>query len=169
MDIAEKRFVLRMIPYGVHVVTARDEAGAPVATTAHWVTQTSFAPALVMVALPTEGLAYAAIRATNRFALHMLGKDDAGEAFAFQTRPAVLEGDTLSGWGFAPSRHSALPLLHDAVGVLECTLRAVIEYGDHHPFIAEVSEAHLRLPQQDRPDQMILHMSEMGRTIFYAG
>ncbi len=165
----ERRFVLRMIPYGVHVVTALDAAGSPVATTAHWVTQTSFEPALVMVALPADGLPYAAIRATNRFALHMLGKDDAGEAFAFQTRPAMVEGETLSGWGFAPSRHSGLPLLHDAVGVLECTVRAVIEYGDHHPFIAEVAEAHLRLPQQDRPDQMILHIAEMGRTIFYGG
>ena len=165
----ERRFVLRMIPYGVHVVTALDAAGSPVAATAHWVTQTSFDPALVMVALPAEGAAYAAIRATNRFALHMLGKDDAGEAFAFQTRPAVLEGETLSGWGFAPSRQTGLPLLHDAVGVLECAVRAVIEYGDHHPFIAEVTEAHLRLPQQDRPDQMILHIAEMGRTIFYGG
>ena len=165
----ERRFVLRMIPYGVHVVTALDGNGTPVATTVHWVTQTSFDPALVMVALPAGGAAYNAIRATNRMALHMLGKDDAGEAFAFQTRPAVPEGETLSGWGYAPSRHSGLPLLHDAVGVLECAVRAVIEYGDHHPFIAEVTDVHLRLPPQDRPDQMILHMSDMGRTIFYGG
>jgi flavin reductase (DIM6/NTAB) family NADH-FMN oxidoreductase RutF len=169
MDPAEKRFVLRMIPYGVHVVTAQDSAGTRFASTVHWVTQTSFDPALVMVALPTGSPAYAAIRETNHFALHMLGKDDAGEAFAFQTRPAVLEGQTLSGWGFAPSRHTGLPLLHDAVGVLECSVRAVIEYGDHHPFIAEVAEVHLRLPQHDRPDQMILHLAEMGRTIFYGG
>ena len=165
----ERRFVLRMIPYGVHVVTALDEAGSPVAATAHWITQTSFEPPLVMVALPVDGLAYAAIRATNRFALHMLGKEDAAQAFAFQTRAAVLEAETLSGWSFTASRHSGLPLLQDAVGVLECAVRAVIEYGDHHPFIAEVVEVHLRLPQQDRPDQMILHLAEMGRTIFYGG
>ena len=169
MEISDKRFVLRMIPYGAHVVTALDPAGRHLASTVHWVTQTSFEPSLVMVALPAGGLAYTAIRDTNRFALHMLGKDDAGEAFAFQTRPAVVDGQTLSGWGFAPSRHSGLPLLHDAVGVLECTVRAVIEYGDHHPFIAEVAEVHLRLPQQDRPDQMMLHLSDMGKTIFYGG
>ena len=168
MDVSDKRFVLRMIPYGVHVITALDAAGSPVAATAHWVTQTSFEPSLVMVALPVDQPAYAAIRATNRFALHMLGKDDAGEGFAFQTRPAVQEGETLSGWGFSPGR-SGLPLLHNAVGVLECGVRAVIEFGDHHPFIAEVTGVHLRLPQQDRPDQMILHIAEMGRTIFYGG
>ncbi len=169
MEMPDQRFVLRMIPYGAHVVTALDTAGAPVAATAHWVTQTSFHPALLMVALPAGGLACTAIRDTGHFALHMLGKDDAGEAFAFQTRPATLEGDTLSGWGFTRSHHTGLPLLHDAVGVLECTVRAVIEYGDHHPFIAEVAHTHLRLPQQDRPDQMILHLADMGRTIFYGG
>ncbi len=169
MDPAEKKFVLRMIPYGVHVVTTLDTHGAPVASTVHWVTQTSFEPALVMVALPSDSRAYDAVRATSRFALHMLGKDDAAEAFTFQRRPAVPDGETLSGWGYAPSRHTNLPLLHDAVGVLECTVRAVIEYGDHHPFIAEVAHTHLRLPQQDRPDQMILHLADMGRTIYYGG
>jgi flavin reductase (DIM6/NTAB) family NADH-FMN oxidoreductase RutF len=168
MDTNDRRFALRMIPYGVHVVTALNAAGQPAATTAHWVTQTSFEPALVTVALPAHGLTYAAIRATNRFALHMLGKDDAAEALAFQTRPAWVEGDKLSGWGFAPSA-TGLPLLHDAVGVLECVVRAVLEFGDHHPLIAEVVEAHVRLPPQDRPDRMMLHLSDLGDTIFYGG
>ncbi len=157
-----------MIPYGVHIVTSVGSNGVPVATTLHWVTQTSFEPPLVTMALPPDGLAYAAIRGNNRFALHMLGRDDAAEAFAFQTRPALLEGNTLSGWSFAYSR-SGLPLLDNAVAVLECTVRAVIEFGDHHPVIGEVTEAYRRLPDFDRPDEMILHMRDMGRTIFYGG
>jgi len=168
MNEAEKKFVLRMIPYGVHVVTSLDAEGAPVAATVHWVTQTSFDPPLVTMALPAAGLAYSAIRRCRRFALHMLGKDDAAEGFAFQTRPAMLEGETLSGWGFAYSK-TGLPLLTNAVGVLECTVRAVLELGDHHPVIGEVTQVFLRLPQQDRPDKMILHLGEMGPTIFYGG
>jgi flavin reductase (DIM6/NTAB) family NADH-FMN oxidoreductase RutF len=157
-----------MIPYGVHVLSAVGDGGSPVLWTAHWVMQTSFAPPLVTVAVPVGSMIYAAIRTTNRFAVHMLGKDDAAEAFAFQTRPAVVEGDTLSGWGFAWSK-SGLPLLHDAPGVLECTVRGVMEFGDHHPVMAEVTEVHLRLPPLDRPDKMILHLAEMGETIFYGG
>jgi flavin reductase (DIM6/NTAB) family NADH-FMN oxidoreductase RutF len=168
MDARKKKFILRMIPYGVHILTTVDAAGAPVAATVHWVMQTSFDPPLVTLALRPGGPVYAAIRHSNRFALHMLGKDDAAEAFAFQTRPAIVEGDTLSGWGFRYS-DSGLPLLHDAPGVLECTLRAVIEFGDHHPVIGEVTEAFLRLPEQDRPDKMILHLMEMGNTIYYGG
>ncbi len=158
-----------MIPYGVHIVTAVDADGRPVAATAHWVTQTSFEPPLVTVALPADGLAYAAIRATNFFALHMLGRDDAAEALAFAVRPAMLEGQTLSGWGFKSSRFSGLPLLDDAPAVLELAVRAVLEFGDHHPVIAEVVEAHVRLPEQERPDEMVLHLRELGETIFYGG
>ncbi len=158
-----------MIPYGVHVVTALAADGTPVAATTHWVTQTSFTPPLVTAAFPPGSPAYAAIRATNLFALHMLGRDDGAEAMAFQTRPAVLEGNTLSGWPFEPSPRTGLPLLGNAVAVLELAVRAVLEFGDHHPVIAEVIEAHVRLPEHERPDAMILHMRELGETIFYGG
>ena len=169
MQAEHKRFALRMIPYGVHIVTALDTAGNPYAATTHWVTQTSFDPPLVTVAFPAASAAYAAIRATNAFALHMLGRDDAAEALAFAVRPAVLEGDTLSGWGYKPSRVTGLPLLDDAPAVLELAVRAVLEFGDHHPVIAEVIEAHVRLPEQDRPDQMVLHLRELGERYFYGG
>jgi len=168
MDERTKKFGLRMIPYGVHVLSAVDANGQPVLATAHWIMQTSFAPPLVTVAVPVGSAIYAAMRATNRFAVHMLGKDDAAEAFAFQTRPAIVEGNTLSGWGFAWS-DSGLPLLHDAPGVLECTVRGVMEFGDHIPVMAEGTEVFQRLPELDRPDRMILHLSEMGETIFYGG
>jgi flavin reductase (DIM6/NTAB) family NADH-FMN oxidoreductase RutF len=168
MDERTKKFALRMIPYGVHVLTSVDAGGAPVAATLHWVMQTSVAPPLVTVALRPDSAIYAAVRQSCRFALHMLGKDDAAEAFAFQTRPAIVEGNTLSGWGYKVS-DTGLPLLHDAPAVLECTLRGVLEYGDHHPVIGEVTQAFLRLPEQDRPDKMILHLREMGETIFYGG
>jgi flavin reductase (DIM6/NTAB) family NADH-FMN oxidoreductase RutF len=165
----DRRFALRMIPYGVHIVTAITPDGEPVAATTHWVMQTSFKPRLVAVALPADGAAYAAIRATNHFALHMLGRDDAAEAHAFQSRPAILEGKTLSGLGFTPSKFTGLPLLNDAVAVLELAVRGVMEYGDHHPILAEVIEAHVRLPEQERPDRMMLHLHELGETIFYGG
>ena len=165
----DKRFALRMIPYGVHIVTALDGAGNPHAATTHWVTQTSFEPPLVTVAFPADSALYVAIRATNAFALHMLGRDDGAEALAFAVRPTVLEGNTLSGWGYRPSRITGLPLLNDAPSVLELAVRAVLEFGDHHPVIAEVVEAHVRLPEQARPDEMVLHMRELGERYFYGG
>jgi flavin reductase (DIM6/NTAB) family NADH-FMN oxidoreductase RutF len=168
VDSRKKTFVLRMIPYGVHVLTATDQSGTPMAATVHWVTQSSFAPPLITLALRPDSDIYAAVRHSRRFALHMLGKEDGAEALAFRTRPAIPEGDTLSGWGFKLS-DTGLPLLHDAPGVLECTVRGVMEFGDHHPVLAEVTDAHLRLPPLGRPDRMILHLMELGDTLFYGG
>jgi flavin reductase (DIM6/NTAB) family NADH-FMN oxidoreductase RutF len=164
----DRRFALRMIPYGVHVVTALDATGAISAATAHWVTQTSFEPPLLVVALPNDGQTYAAIRATQSFALHMLGREDAGEAIAFQDGTASMEDGLLSGWPVTRAR-SGLPLLLNAVAVLECGVLAVLEFGDHHTIVAQVVEAHVRLPPQERPDEMILHLRELGETIFYGG
>jgi flavin reductase (DIM6/NTAB) family NADH-FMN oxidoreductase RutF len=59
--------------------------------------------------------------------------------------------------------------LLNAVAVLECRVLAVLEFGDHHTIVAEVGEAHVRLPPLDRPDDMILHMRDLGETIFYGG
>jgi flavin reductase (DIM6/NTAB) family NADH-FMN oxidoreductase RutF len=169
MTPQDRRFALRMIPYGVHVVTALDASGGITATTAHWVTQTSFTPPLVAVALPPDGLVYAAVRETQKFALHMLGCEDAREAVTFQDGgPAILEDGLLNGCGMSRAP-SGLPLLHNAVAVVECATLAVLEFGDHHTLVAEVTEAHVRLPPLDRPDLMILHMRNLGETIFYGG
>jgi flavin reductase (DIM6/NTAB) family NADH-FMN oxidoreductase RutF len=168
MTPEDRRFALRMIPYGVHVVTAVDASGAVAAATVHWVTQTSFEPPLLAMALPPELAVYAAIRSTQAFALHMLGREDAAEALTFQDGVADMADGLLSGWGVSRAR-SGLPLLHNAVAVVECGVLAVLEYGDHHMIVAQVIESHVRLPPLDRPDQMILHLRDLGETIFYGG
>ena len=168
MTLEDRRFALRMIPYGVHVVTALDAQGGIAAQTAHWVTQTSFKPPLIAVALPIEGLLYAAVRATQRFAVHMLGRDDAGEAIALRDGSPIMEDGLLSGWRISRAR-SGLPLLDNAVAVVECAVLAILEFGDHHLVAAEVTEAHVRLPEQERPDEMVLHMRELGEKVFYGG
>ena len=48
MDSDAKKAVLRMIPYGLYVLTADDGAGNVAAATVNWVTQTAFAPPLVV-------------------------------------------------------------------------------------------------------------------------
>ena len=166
---ADRRFALRMIPYGVHVVTAIDAAGRPQAATVHWVTQTSFAPPLVTVALPADGLVYAAVRRTTRLRCTCWGVTTRPRRWRFAVRPAVLEDGRLSGWGFKASPATGLPLLDDAPAILELAVRAVLEFGDHHPVIAEVIGVHVRLPEQERPDEMVLHLRELGERAFYGG
>ena len=50
MDEDAKKTALRMIPYGIYVLTAEAPDGSTAAATVNWVTQTSFKPPLVAVA-----------------------------------------------------------------------------------------------------------------------
>jgi len=53
MDAEAKKTTLRMIPYGLYVLTADDGKGTVGAATVNWVTQTAFSPPLSpRVALP---------------------------------------------------------------------------------------------------------------------
>jgi len=174
MNLADRTLALRMIPYGVFVLTAIDpRTNETAACTVHWLTQTSFSPCLLAACVKLGHPALAIMRATNRFAINILGKEDKGEAFSF-ARPTVLEGSlaentaTLGGWGVMWGRHATLMLLN-AVSVLECDMRAILEAGDHFPVIGEVIDAHVRIPQDGRPDGMSLHMRELGETVFYGG
>jgi len=174
VKLEDRKFALRMIPYGVHVVTAVNPGTLEAAAvTSHWLTQTSFSPCLIAVSLPADHAVLGLIRDTTRFAINMLGKEDAAEAFTFR-RPTRMQGSlhegnaTIGGWGVMWGRHATMLLLN-AVTVLECEMRAILEAGDHFPVIAEVIDAHVRLPQTERPDAMALHLSEMGETIFCGG
>jgi flavin reductase (DIM6/NTAB) family NADH-FMN oxidoreductase RutF len=52
-----KKVVLRMIPYGIYVFTA-DAEGNLAASTVNWVTQSAFAPPLVVVGVKADSGTY---------------------------------------------------------------------------------------------------------------
>ena len=68
MDQDAKKTVLRMIPYGIYVLTADDGKGNVAAATVNWVTQTAFAPPLVVVGVKTDSGAYQIIKDRKTFA-----------------------------------------------------------------------------------------------------
>src|SRR4029079_9484071 len=101
MDDAAKKTALRMIPYGIYVLTAKNGAGDIAAATVNWVTQTAFAPPLVVVGVKSDSGAYSILRAAGHFALNMRGKAQQKTAFAF-FKPAQVEGSSISGEPFKP-------------------------------------------------------------------
>ena len=96
MNQDAKKTALRMIPYGIYVLTADDGQGNVAAATVNWVTQTAFNPPLVVVGVKTDSGAYSIVKNTKSFVLNMLGKEHKGMAFTF-FKPAQLEGGKLSG------------------------------------------------------------------------
>jgi flavin reductase (DIM6/NTAB) family NADH-FMN oxidoreductase RutF len=167
MDNDAKKAVLRMIPYGIYVLTADDNAGNVAAATVNWVTQSAFGPPLVVVGVKTDSGAYAVIKSTRKFALNMLGKDGKSLAFTF-FKPAQLADGKLSGQSFRAGATGA-PLLDAAIGAVECKVKTIVEEGDHHIVVGEVIVAHLPKAIEGRPDAAILEMKDLGDTVFYGG
>jgi flavin reductase (DIM6/NTAB) family NADH-FMN oxidoreductase RutF len=167
MNADAKKTVLRMIPYGIYVLTADDGKGNIAAATVNWVTQSAFAPPLVVVGVKTDSGAYKAVKAAQVFALSMLGKEHKSLAFTF-FKPTDVSDGKLSGQAYRKGTTGA-PILVDAPGVVECRVTAIVEQGDHHIVVGEVVEAHLNRPPTGRPDAAILEMKDLGDNVFYGG
>ena len=154
MNADAKKTALRMIPYGIYVLTADDGEGGVAAATVNWVTQSAFAPPLVVVGVKTDSGAYQVVTRRKSFALNMLGKDQKGLAFTF-FKPAELKDGKISGQAFRKGDDGA-PILTDALAAVECRVKRIVEEGDHHVVVAEVIEAHVdeaarRPPRQRHP------------------
>src|SRR6516162_116840 len=167
MNADAKKTVLRMIPYGIYVLTSDDGKGNISAATVNWVTQTAFAPPLLVVGVKTDSGAYQIVKNTKSFALNMLGKEQKGAAFAF-FKPTKLEDGKLSGFAIHKGTTGA-PILDAAPAAVECRVASIVEQGDHHIVVGEVVEAHLPKPIVGRPDAAILEMKDLGDNVFYGG
>ena len=167
MNADAKKTALRMIPYGIYVLTADDGKGGIAAATVNWVTQTAFNPPLVAVGVKTDSGAYRIVRDARVFALNMLGKDQKGVAFTF-FKPSELKDGKISGQAYTKGAAGA-PILTDAVAAVECRVKHLVEEGDHHVVVAEVVEAQVMKPPAGRPDAAILEMKDLGDNVFYGG
>jgi flavin reductase (DIM6/NTAB) family NADH-FMN oxidoreductase RutF len=167
MDADAKKTALRMIPYGIYVLTADDGNGNVAAATVNWVTQTAFAPPLVVVGVKTDSGAYGIVKNTKSFTLNMLGKDHKGMAFTF-FKPAQFADGKLSGQAIHKGANGA-PIIDAALAAVECKVTNIVEQGDHHIVVAEVTEAHVPNPISGRLDAAILEMKDLGDNVYYGG
>ncbi len=135
---------LRLLSNGLYVLTACLSDTIHAATVS-WVSQVSFQPPLVMIALQRNSHLAHAVRKAHRYAVNILGADQqalAEKFFAHLTAPAgtqALAGHSLRD-GVAHC-----PLITDAMAWLECRLAAELPSpGDHSLFLGEVTGAGIR-------------------------
>jgi flavin reductase (DIM6/NTAB) family NADH-FMN oxidoreductase RutF len=167
MDPNAKKTALRMIPYGLYVLTAATKDGRVAAGTVNWVTQASFEPPLVVVGVKTDSGAHALIKESKSFALNVLGKGQGPMAFTF-FKPAEKKGDTISGEPFRAGSTGA-PILTNTPAFVECTLEDTIEKGDHSIFVGRVVDAGVTRQPEGRADDATLWLKELGDKMFYGG
>ncbi|MCW2994274.1 MAG: hypothetical protein JWQ18_1769 [Conexibacter sp.] len=121
---------------GVAVVTAADAGGRPFGTTANAISSLSLDPPLVLACLRRESETLAALQATGRFAVNVLGagQRELSDRFARRTAP-----DT---WrGVAHRLPDGVPVLHEAVATVECRVHEIADGGDHVIVIGRVVAA----------------------------
>lgn len=134
---------LRQIPYGLYVVGVRGkDDGEMNATAASWVTQCSFDPPLLLVALRKPSRTYDVVKEGRVFSLNLLDKKDRRIIRALE-RPARSVGDKLGKVGHMEEDTGA-PILRDAFAYIECKVQAIYEPGDHALIVGEVVHAGLR-------------------------
>ena len=166
MDPNAKKTALRMIPYGLYVLTAA-QGDKVAAGTVNWVTQASFAPPLVAVGVKTDAHAHELIKQSGAFALNILGKGQQAMAYAF-FKPAEKQGQTISGEPYRAGSTGA-PILTNAPAFVECRLVGTVEKGDHSVFVGEVVEAGVAKEPSGRADDATLWLKELGDKVFYGG
>ena len=167
MDDAAKKIALRMIPYGLYVLTAENANGDVAAATVNWVTQVSFEPPLVVVGVKADSLAHSVIKETGVFALNMLGQGDQGDAFTF-FKSHQADEETIAGQSFTRGETGS-PLFESAFAFIDCKLVDTVEKGDHSVFVGEVVNAGVPNPPEGRPDEAILLLKDLGEKVFYGG
>jgi flavin reductase (DIM6/NTAB) family NADH-FMN oxidoreductase RutF len=167
MDANAKKTALRMIPYGLYVLTAQAKDGRVAAATVNWVTQTAFEPPLVVVGVKADSHAHAVVKECNAFVLNILGKDQKDIAFTF-FKPLEREGNTIGGQPFRSGSLGA-PIFENVPAFVECALVETVERADHSIFVGEVKDAGVLQQSSGRPDDLTLTLRDLGDKIFYGG
>ncbi len=138
MNPEAKKTTLRMLTYGLAVVTAR-HGDASVASTITWLMQSSFDPPLLVVAIKRGTQTFDVVKAAGAFAVNIVGVGQQEIASMFFKHVSV-EGGKIGGIPFVPGVTGS-PILSGLPGYVECQVVEFVDRGDHPLFIGQVVEA----------------------------
>ena len=167
-DNSEISKALKKITYGFYIVTTRKSSEEMstrdkdyvAAGTVSWVSQASFEPKLVTIAVKKQSDLHETIEKSRIFAVNIVGKynKDMPAPFAKDT---TVKDDTINGFPFEDGQTGA-PILKDVPAYFECKVREDIIIGDHSIFVSEVVAGGVR-------DAEALPLTEWETDMHYGG
>ena len=152
-DSSELTQTLKKITYGFYVLTTKADADDIqsrdkdyyAAGLVSWVSQCSFDPPMVMVAVQKQSDLNETIHKSKVFAINILGKADKPMISPF-SKDTKVEESRLNGYKFTEGETGS-PLLNDVPAFIECELQKVVDSeADHVIFIGKVVAASMRNP-----------------------
>src|SRR3984957_4871758 len=126
LDQARFREVLGHFATGITIVTATDE-GEPVGFSCQSFAALSLDPPMVILAPAKSSTSWPRIAAAGSFCVNILGQHQEAICLAF----AVSGGDKFDGVPWTPGPATGAPIIEGSLAVVECTLGAIFEGGDH--------------------------------------
>lgn len=142
MDDAARKRILQQFPYGLFAVTV-GYGGEEHGMTANWVTQVSFEPPMVAVAVENTSKTIGMIRDARRYAINLL-QDTQRDLAAKLGRTSAQAPQKLKGLKTKPI--ASTPVLADGLGWVACRLVATLPAGDHTLVLGEVVDAGVEHP-----------------------
>ena len=143
-----------MLSNGVYVLTSRANGHCGAATVT-WVSQVSFKPPLVMVAVRRQSNVFQCLAESRVAALHIVGAGQQEIARRFFFPTAAGEG-TINGERVVPGKTTA-PILECLPAYIECEVENIVDNGGDHAMVvlrtveAEYSESVRPLTIADTP------------------
>jgi flavin reductase (DIM6/NTAB) family NADH-FMN oxidoreductase RutF len=142
MDPKTKQKVLRLLTNGMYILTSRGAKSFGAATVT-WVSQASFKPPLLTVALRKDGSAFECVVESRTAVLHVLDRGQRDIAQKFFAATEESQG-LLNGEPYFDGTNGA-PVLENLGAYLECNALEILEKpGDHAIVVFEVLNAVLR-------------------------
>lgn len=136
--------ILKTIPYGFYITGVVGSDGEANGFTTCWVSQVSFDPQQVVVAVGKDQHTHDLMEQGGVFSLNFLDTEQEEMARRF-TEPLQPENGALGGYAYTEGETGA-PLFEDAFAHLECRVVNSMEAGDHTVYLGEVASATLRRP-----------------------
>ncbi len=139
MDAKVRRKTLRLLSNGVYVLTSRSKERFGAATVT-WVSQVSFKPPLIMVAVRRQSNVFKCLEESRVAALHIVGngQQDIARRFFFPTAAGC---GTINGEPVVEGKTSA-PILAKLPAHVECQVEQIVDTdGDHSMVILRVVDA----------------------------
>ncbi len=141
MDNALKKTVLRMFTYGLYAVTSK-HGDTLSAMTVNWITQASFDPPMLALAVEHDSHSRQIIEASGVFAVNIY--ETGQRNFAGQLgRTFAKHPEKITDIPWKPGPATGCPLLDEALAWVECRVQGSLPAGDHLLLTAEVVEVGL--------------------------
>ena len=126
------------MPYGIYVLTTYHDNKIN-GMIASWVSQVSYNPAMIMVALHPKRYSHQLIQSSKSFALHLLFRKQKELLRLFKGSNPEAKFATLE-W---TRGKTGCPILKECLAYMECTVRYTFSPGNHTLFFGEIIEAHI--------------------------